>query len=113
VVSLHKLAFSQEHLKGDLSISPGLAIQAVEYHENLVRGFNKGSGYVDFQIPQSYWVNNVFPGTGHKSFTLVELPAASQIIPAEYTRSLNELEEARKYFVIGDYDKTVANGKLG
>lgn len=104
--SIHKI---EQHRKGDLPISLGLAIQAAKYYGDVVSGFDKGNGYVDFQIPQSYWVNNVLPGIGHKSFTLVELPTASQIIPAEYARSLNELEEARKYFIIGDYDKTVAH----
>jgi hypothetical protein len=46
---------------------------------------------------------------GHDSFRLFELPKNSHIIPEEYSKSLNELEEAKRYFLNGDYDKTVGH----
>jgi hypothetical protein len=103
---------------GDLPMSIAVTAQTAEYEQimladnknhTFITGFDKASGHVDFQIPQSNWVNNLLPQMGHQSFHLIELPTASQIIPAEYATSLKELEEAKKYFLNGDYDKTVAH----
>jgi hypothetical protein len=102
---------------GDLPMSISVTAQTAEYEEielgnasrSFITGFDKASGHVDFQIAQSDWVKNLLPQMGHQSFRLIELPIASQIIPGEYATSMRELEEARKYFLNGDYDKTVAH----
>jgi len=103
---------------GDLALSIAVTAQTAEYEEiilegkkshSFITGFDKASGHVDFQIAQSNWVKNLLPQMGHQSFRLIELPTASQIISAEYATSLKELDEARKYFLNGDYDKTVAH----
>jgi len=75
----------------------------------FITGFDTGQGNVAFQVEQSQWVNKVLPQMGHGSYKLIELPAINQIIPEEYKISLGEFEEARKYFLNGDYDKTVAH----
>lgn len=75
----------------------------------FVTGFLTGQGDANFVIEQSQWVNKILNKMGHHSYKLVELPAINNVIPAEYEISLNEFEEARKYFLNGDYDKTVAH----
>ena len=65
--------------------------------------------HVNFQIPQSYWINKVLPQIGHDSLRLIELPSLSRIIPEEYSRSVKELDEAKRYFLHGDYDKAVGH----
>lgn len=79
------------------------------YEKLFVTGFETGQGNAQFTIEQSYWVNKVLGQMGHNTYKLVELPVINNIIPAEYEISLGEFEEARKYFLNGDYDKTVAH----
>src|SRR5436190_6637872 len=104
--------------KGDLLFSLSVVLHAAVYEEivftnnqskSFISDFDKGSGHIDFQIQQSYWVNKVLPQTGYDSFRLIELPSTSLIIPLEYKKSLNELDEAKKYFLNGDYDKAVGH----
>lgn len=78
----------------------------------FISGFDTSSGQCTFQVEQSFWVNNILPQLGHNSFKLVELPATNQLIPDEYKISINEFEEARKYFLNGDYDKTVSHCRV-
>lgn len=75
---------------------------------SFVTGFEKPSGHVDFEIPQSQWVK-ILNDVGYKPLRIYELPAASHIIPEEYSKSLKELDDANKYFMAGDYDKAVAH----
>lgn len=79
------------------------------YEKPFVTGFETGQGNAQFIIEQSYWVNKVLGQIGHQTYKLIELPIANNVIPAEYKVSLGEFEEARKYFLNGDYDKTVAH----
>jgi hypothetical protein len=104
--------------KGDLMLSLSIVIEAVLYEgmtfsnsqqRNFISGINKGGGHVQFQIPQSVWINKILPQIGHDSFRLIEIPSMSHLIPGEYSLSICELEEAKKYFLLGEYDKTVAH----
>lgn len=83
--------------KDDLLLIVSIAGQAALYEEiafsnnqnrSFISGFDKGSGHVSFQIPQSYWINRVLSQIGHDSLRLIELPSLSRIIPDEYSRSL-------------------------
>lgn len=75
----------------------------------FISGFEMGQGYVQFTIEQSQWVNKVLGKLGHNSYKLVEIPAINQVIPDEYKISLAEFDEAQRFFLNGDYDKTVAH----
>jgi hypothetical protein len=77
--------------------------------KSFITGFETGQGNVQFIIEQSQWVNKVLGKLGHNSYKLVEIPAINQIIPDEYKTSLAEFEEAQRFFLNGDYDKTVAH----
>lgn len=99
----------EKERKGDLTFSIAVTAQSAEHKEviladnkthSFVTGFDQASGHIDFQIAQSYWINKLLPATGHQSFRLIELPTASQIIPAEYEAALNELEEARNFICL-------------
>lgn len=87
--------------------------EEVTLNDGSVRSFMVGTetalGQIQFEIEQSRWVNSILPKLGHLSYKLIEIPLASQVLPAEYGASLAELEEARKYFDLGDYDKAVAH----
>jgi hypothetical protein len=78
-------------------------------YPKYISGFENSQGHTTFSIEQSQWVNKILPALGHKTATLIELPTASVILPAEYTHSMAELEESRKYFLTGDYDKVVGH----
>lgn len=104
--------------KGDIEFHLTLNFQTAIFKEFsngekinnfLNTGYDRASGHIDFTIPQSSWVNSILPQTGYGTFRLIELPATSSVIPDEYGVSLRELEEAKKYFLNGDYDKTVAH----
>lgn len=75
----------------------------------IITGFETPTAEINFYIEQSLWINKLLPRLGHNSYKLIELPGTNEIIPDEFAKSLVEFEEARKYFVKGDYDKTVAH----
>jgi hypothetical protein len=104
--------------KDNLPAQIGISVQASVYEEiqfadnqkrSFVTSIENGFGFLNFQIEQSHWIKNILPQLGHDSFRIIELPGANCLIPEEYSKSLNELEEAKKYFLNGDYDKTVAH----
>ncbi len=64
---------------------------------------------ISFEIPQSQWITKHLPALGWDSSRLIELPAANELIPEEYSQSLAELDKANEYFTKGDYDKVVAH----
>lgn len=111
----------EKHRKGNLPVKLVIQLQAgmletlgitkgeqVE-EQHFVTRMETGYGDVSFIIEQSMWVNNILPQLGNDLYTLVEIPAVNQVIPVEYASSMAEFEQARKYFVNGDYDKTVAH----
>jgi len=121
-VSLEIISRIEKNRKGSMPINLQYVVQVATY-ENItisslkgeridkpfITGFETGQGNVQFVIEQSHWVNKVLGQMGHHTYKLVELPIANNVIPAEYEVSLAEFEEARKYFLNGDYDKTVAH----
>jgi len=86
-----------------------VALGAVGTCPKYIRGFEISQGHTTFSIEQSQWINKILPALGHKTATLIELPSASIILPTEYSQSLAELEESRKFFLAGDYDKVVGH----
>lgn len=108
--------YRKENLPASLSIviqvgvySYFNALGGADNDRAYISGFETGTGSVGFEIEQSQWINKVLPQLGHNSYKLIELPLFIEIIPEEYKVSLGEFEEARKYFIKGDYDKTVAH----
>ena len=104
--------------KGDVKFTINTSIKVAAYRDitfqngsihTHVSDFATGDGYINFEIPQSDWIKNMLPQLGHDSFRLIELPGTSQVIPTEYASSLKELEAAKKYFLNGDFDKTVGH----
>ena len=106
---LHSVLHSIEQKRaGDLRFSLAMSTQCAIYSSNQMTGFDKGFGYIDFTFSQSDWVK-LLGAMGYPSLQLVELPAASSLIPDEYGKSLKELTEARKYFLKCDYNKAIAH----
>jgi len=77
--------------------------------KSFMTGTETSMGQLQFEIEQSRWINSILPQLGHHSYKLIELPLTSAVIPEDYNRSMAELEEARKYFINGDYDKAVSH----
>ena len=65
--------------------------------------------YLNINISQSQWVNKILPKLGDKQYRLIELPIFNDVIPESYSKSLNELVNATKYFKNGDWDKVVSH----
>ncbi|MFQ6087542.1 MAG: hypothetical protein ACE5K0_01390 [Candidatus Methanofastidiosia archaeon] len=62
---------------------------------------------INFNVFKSHWVEKLLPSFGYGKFKIVEVPIAASIIGEEFSKSLEELVHAQKYFNIGDYDKAV------
>jgi hypothetical protein len=117
-VALHKL---EKHRQGNIvfhltftlqvGIFSSLPIQnAFNFRvPSFLNSFETIQGHISFEIEQSQWVKKILPELGYKSIKLIELPGASEVIPEEYSLSLIELDEARRYFTNGEYDKSVAH----
>jgi hypothetical protein len=115
------LFYIEKYRQGSLSGSLLFNLQ-VAHHDNLtpakdgngfrqpvIRGFELAQGHGNFVIEQSLWVNKVLPNLGYNAGALIEMPAVSQLLPLEYSTAIQELNEARKYFDVGDYDKAVGH----
>ncbi len=115
------LFYIDKHRKGNLPAYLRITLQVAHFQDPpaaragtnapilSVRGFEVAQGQVPFHIEQSRWVNTILPKTGYTTSTLIELPTAAIILPEEYNVSIAELQEARKYFTSGDYDKTAGH----
>jgi len=121
-LGLENISRIEKNRKGSMPFNLQFTVQVATYEaimlttaknekveKPFVTGFETGQGNVQFVIEQSHWVNKILGQMGHNSYKLVEIPAVNQIIPEEYKTSLVEFEEAQKYFLNGDYDKTVAH----
>lgn len=109
---IHKV---EEQRNVDLNLNLSITIQAALYSEGnskgqyFVSGFEKGHGNISFVIPQSEWVGKLLPKLGYDSLRLIEIPAASLVIPDVYAVSLGELAESKRLFTLGQYDHAVAH----
>jgi len=78
-------------------------------HRRDVEGFAAAQFEIYFDIPQSHWVGEILPGLGYGRFELIEVPIPEGIVPEIFHKALQELKEAQRYFIQGDYDKAVAH----
>lgn len=70
--------------------------------------FEFAEGSINFTISQSDWLK-LLSSVGYKAFEMIEIPSISDMIGEEYQLSLNELKEANKYLLRGDFDKVVSH----
>lgn len=115
---IHKI---EKHRQGNIVFHLNFTLQAGIYSSppianpfniqmpSYLNRFYTAQGHISFEIEQSQWVKKILPELGYKAIKLIELPGASEVIPEEYSLSLKELDEARRYFTNGDYDKSVAH----
>jgi hypothetical protein len=120
LLTAENLFYIEQHREADLPASLQITVQ-VAMHESLpsaqkngytptfIRDFETGNSQQYFTIPQSQWVNTLLPKLGYQAGTLLEIPAASILLPQEYALAHQELQTAHRYFIANDYDKTVAH----
>ena len=58
-----------------------------------------------FQIPKSQWVEQILSQTGYGRLELLEFRIADPSKPTGLPRSVEELRQAQKQLVEGEYDK--------
>ncbi|MES1249493.1 MAG: hypothetical protein ABUL46_02355 [Chitinophaga rupis] len=116
--------YVQKHRDSNVSGSLRLTLQVAHHPDppkidpnkipppTFIRQIDTTGGHHDFVIEQSRWINNVLPGLGHESASLIEIPHISAILPAEYSIALPELADARQYFQAGDYHKTIVHCRI-
>jgi hypothetical protein len=64
---------------------------------------------LEFSVIRSLWVENILPGLGHGKIKILEIPYPEKTLEGVFEKAIQELEQARKYFNEGDYDKTVGH----
>jgi hypothetical protein len=111
--------YIEKHRQADLSASLKITIQVAIKEDvptsnpgvtrPVIRNFEISQAHQYFNIPHSVWVSRILPGLGYNAGPFVEIPAVSILLPKEYTIAKDELREATRYFVAGDYDKAVAH----
>ncbi|MCX6312084.1 MAG: hypothetical protein NT084_10675 [Bacteroidetes bacterium] len=118
----NRVAVIEKHRNGDIKFSIWITVHygvlstvSVKNMLNMpeeIRYINeRGDTHANASIiiQQSQWLKKILPGLGFQSFKLIEMPISSDLIPEEFAQSSKELEEAAKFFKLGDYDKTVAH----
>jgi len=63
-------------------------------------------------IPHSYWIEQVLPKLGYGKFKLIEIPIPEKVIPENFKKSLEELEQAQKHYTNGIYDKAIDSCRI-
>jgi len=99
-------------LQLDLQIAHLLSLGSIKPGANDMEVFTRfetAQARIPFVIAQSHWVNRVLPGIGYDGSTLFEIAGRSVLLPEPYAVAKEEILEARRYFVAGDYDKAVAH----
>lgn len=119
-----KIAFIEKNRKTNLELSISLELQIGLLEPLLTKGskgetvekyfiaqtsISSSERNIVLQIEQSKWVSEILPRMDYKPIRLIELPSFSEVLPTEYEISINEFTEANKYYLNGDYDKTVAH----
>jgi hypothetical protein len=78
-------------------------------YNRCVEQFAIGRIDIALNIPQSHWVDKILSNLGYGKVKLIEIPIPEKIVPDIFQKALNELQESKKYFIDGDYDKVVAH----
>lgn len=108
----------EKYRKGNLPLQISIQVQVATYgtapgvgnsNRTFIAGFEDAFGSISTTIEQSQWVVKILPQLGNNTYKLIELPAFNDLIPELYAKTIIEFEEANKYFINGDYDKTVAH----
>jgi hypothetical protein len=110
----------EKYRQGDLAAQLKITIQVAITEDVLtgkpnnetrpvIHGFETPQAHQYFQIAHSLWVNKILLGLGYNAGALVEIPAVSILLPKEYAIAKDELREATRHFIAGQYDTAVAH----
>jgi hypothetical protein len=77
------------------------------------RGFYPGQVEgLTFEIPRSQWVDTILPALGYGGLELLEVRYGSGVLARELPRSVQEIQEAKKYLSEGDWEKAVGHCRM-
>lgn len=98
------------NLRGGLSFKPMIAVhrpsgEVQEFRQATVQP-------IVFSIPKSQWVEQILSQTGYGRLELLEFRIADPSKPTGLPRSVEELRQAQKQLIEGEYDKVVAHCRL-
>ncbi len=77
--------------------------------ESIVQEMLTNSFDLDFEVPQSHWVDVILRGLGHGQFKLIEIPIPEELVPDVFQKALAALQKSQEHFVKGNYDEVVAH----
>ncbi|TGK01631.1 hypothetical protein EHO58_17945 [Leptospira selangorensis] len=77
--------------------------EVIEATQNLL------TANLHFNIPKSFWIEKILNNSTLQKIALVEIPISSFSDLEYFTQAINELNEANKYYLLGDYDKSVGH----
>lgn len=64
---------------------------------------------MSFIIPKSQWVEQLLPQLGYGTFELIEVRMSNGVRAEGLPKAVEEIREARKYILDGDWDKAVGH----
>lgn len=107
----------ENNRKGDPSFQVELTVLFSTYIKTEIVGqiinihdcLNKDKTDLNFKIPKSIWVENIFPKLGYHSLKLVEIPLNHKIINEAYADIIFEFNQAEEYYNKQDFNKCVAH----
>jgi len=98
------------NLRAALSFRPTIAIHR---QSGEVQEFRQATVQpIVFQIPKSQWVEQILSQTGYGRLELLEFRIADPSKPTGLPRSVEEVRQAQKQLIEGEYDKVVAHCRL-
>ncbi len=77
--------------------------------DSSVKEFWKSSFDIELEIPETTWVDSVLNNLTFAKVRIVEIAVPPIAIPSIYDSAIADLEEANRYFLIGDNDKAISH----
>ena len=102
----------------DLWLRLTLCVQEAERLDGLL---TRGSSWITvrhaeygerIKIARSEWVEEYLPKLGYKRVRLIEVPLLPEDIPDEFKAIVDGIEEAWRYFAMGEYGQTLTSCRI-
>jgi len=92
-----------------IALSIDLNVDGAGDVQPFVMGHETTSLSLEFTIPHSTWVNNVLTRFGFGRMQLLEVPVPLAHAPEVFAGAIEELKQARSYYVQADYESVMSH----
>jgi len=85
-------------------------LMALHSESGGFRGFYTGQvDGLSFEIERSQWVDTILPSLGYGGLELLEVRYGSGVLARELPKSVQEIQDAKRYLAEGDWEKAVGH----